>query len=126
MESIVYNGKRYKVFDFRTDYGKKEKFICVPSSYLNNSTLAMNILCIPSPQDEENYFEPWAVLTVNLGVPHGIQDDTHAFVDTNNGSWGAERFISETHLGEPTGLSYPSGFCTYPLYVFHPERCFAD
>ncbi len=60
-------------------------------------------------------YEPYATLTTKLDV-EGFSDE-YAFVDTNNCPW-AEELIKEYNLGEPTGMSARSGYCTYPLYKF--------
>ncbi len=60
----------------------------------------------------------FATITVNLSDP--TQDDTHAFLDTNNCPW-VEEFLRDNGIAEPAygGLKMQSGFCTYPLYKFN-------
>lgn len=76
------------------------------NKYLNDN-LAVSVV---SAEDGE----PLATLTVNLDVLM----PGYAFVDTNNCPW-AEDFIRENKLGEPTGTTRKSGYCTYPLYEFY-------
>ncbi|MBR1741554.1 MAG: DUF4313 domain-containing protein [Lachnospiraceae bacterium] len=44
-----------------------------------------------------------------------------SYVDTNNCPWALD-FIKEYSLGEPTGRTRKSGFCTYPLVRFDMEK----
>lgn len=62
--------------------------------------------------------EPYGNLTVNLS--ERLLPDT-AYVDTNNMP-DAERFITENGLGEFTGKTKDSGYCTYPLYKFNLDK----
>ena len=65
--------------------------------------------------------EPFGVITTNLGdkLP-----PFHAVVDTNNMP-GAERFIQENGLGQPTGQRCRSGYCEYPVYLFDEDKLMA-
>ena len=47
--------------------------------------------------------------------------DYCGYLDTNNMS-EIERFIKENGIGEFTGWKQRSGFCSYPLYKFDPEK----
>ena len=89
-----YFGKEITVWPYRTRY-----------TYKNNLAIYL----------KTNDGEPYAHLTVNLGT-RKLEEDL-AFVDTNNCPW-AEEFIKTHKLGEPTGTSASSGYCTYPLYRF--------
>ena len=91
-----------------TLYRKKYNLKAMRSKYCNNDCLA--ILLVDTDTSED-----FAVLTVNLNYP--LAPD-QAFVDTNNCSW-AEQFIEDNNLGEPVGISAPSGYCMYPLYKFN-------
>lgn len=66
----------------------------------------------------EEYF---STLTVCLGEDRRFSEPGFAYVDTNNMP-GAEQFIKENGLGEPTGAWTRSGFCTYPLYKFNIDE----
>lgn len=63
---------------------------------------------------------PLATLTVNIP---GIEryDNNYSCVDTNNCPW-AEELIEELGIGEPVGIGFVSGFCTYPVYKFKFEK----
>jgi len=57
-----------------------------------------------------------ATITVNV---NGIErfPKNYSCVDTNNCPW-AEEFIRTNGLGEHTGITLKSGWCTYPVYEF--------
>lgn len=86
----------------------------------NPETLAILLQCAESP------WENFAVITVNLAnSPYGdvkYQDESHAFIDTNNYPW-AEEFLQENGIAkpDPRDIYGISGYCTYPLYEFNPE-----
>lgn len=70
---------------------------------------------------EDDYFEPYCDVTVNLpdfGLP---LDDGEAYVDVNNCP-ELERFILENGLGVGVGIIGSSGWCAYPLYKFDMEE----
>lgn len=57
--------------------------------------------------------EPYGTLTVNIcDLP-----ENEAAIDTNNFP-DAEEIINKYHLGENTGKTLQSGYCTYPVYAF--------
>lgn len=60
--------------------------------------------------------ELYADITVNLN--HPCASSEYAFIDINNCPW-AEAMILEMGIGQPTGITERSGFCTYPLYRFN-------
>lgn len=64
------------------------------------------------------YPEHFADLTVNITAPC---PDYCGYVDTNKCP-ELEGFIEKHGLGEFTGLMGGSGFCSYPLYLFNPEK----
>ena len=113
METINYEGKNYKIFNVTTDYCK-DRVICVPLQY-GNKTLAIRLLCVEGNQ----VTAPFATLTVNLCQP-SYQNDTDAFVDTNNNPF-AEEFIEKNKIGMSLDLVGSSGYCLYPLYRFNLE-----
>ena len=81
--------------------------------YLSNGCIYIGLLT-----KEDGYWEPYGNITVNLceGAP-----DYCGYLDTNNMS-EIERFIKENGIGEFTGWKQRSGFCSYPLYKFDPEK----
>ena len=90
------------------------KVSCFARRYSNNDTLAVEL---------RTGFESYAVITVNLsGSPYGdvkYQDDTHAYIDTNNCPWAID-WLVENNLGrpDPRDIYGMSGYCTYPLFEF--------
>lgn len=89
--------------------------------YANGGTLA-----VEAEELTQYGWEPWDVLTVNLGadaLAATLQDGEHAFLDTNNGDgWWVRRFLEKYGLAEDTGFRTVSGYCTYPLYKWHTEK----
>lgn len=62
---------------------------------------------------------PIAYLTVCL--EDSSLADYEAYVDTNNCPW-ALKLIEEYKLGNPTGKTRLSGYCTYPAVQFDSKR----
>ena len=113
--------KAPKVFNCRTSKsGQATPVTVIVTKYTNPETLAILLKCAESP------WENFAVITVNLvSSPYGdvkYQDESHAFIDTNNCPW-AEEFLQENGIAkpDPRNIYGMSGFCTYPLYEFNPE-----
>ena len=89
-------------------YGRTYKVLVEVNSYVSNDNLAIQLVNVKNR-------EPFATLTVNLDIK---LPSNFAFVDTNNCPW-AEEFIRENNLGSFVGHCEQSGYCFYPLYVFH-------
>ena len=83
------------------------------NNYINNNGLYLGLI-----RKEDDYFEPYGDISVNLGVK---APDYCANVDLNNMP-ELVKFIEENDLGEFTGLTQRSGFCEYPLYMFHVDK----
>ena len=83
------------------------------NSYYNNNCLYIGLV-----DESEGYPEPYGDLTVNL---MGKCPDYCGYVDINNMP-ELEEFIEKHELGEFTGLTGKSGFCTYPLYLFNVDK----
>ena len=113
--------KAPKVFHCRTSKtGPTTPVTVIVTKYTNPETLAILLKCAESP------WENFAVITVNLvSSPYGdvkYQDESHAYIDTNNCPW-AEEFLQENGIAkpDPRDIYGMSGFCAYPLYEFSPE-----
>ena len=98
MKKITYelNGRRV--------YLKKEDF------FLNDTPAAMIYT-------EDG--EPYGNLTVNLSSPS--QSDETAFLDENNLP-GIGEWVERNGIGTFLGIRGRSGFCSYPLYLFHKGK----
>ena len=83
------------------------------NSYMDNNRLYIGLVEVGG-----EYPEPFADLMVNISAPC---PDYCGYVDTNNCP-ELEAFIEKHGLGEFTELMGGSGFCSYPLYLFHPEK----
>lgn len=110
--------KAPKIFHCRTRQTDPTTPVTVEiSKYRDNDTLEVILKCARAP------WEPFAVITVNLsGSPYGdskFQDNTHAYIDTNNCPW-AEDFLKENGIAkyDERDIYGMSGYCTYPLYEF--------
>ena len=82
--------------------------------YANNGCMYIGLIEIGG-----DYPEHYGDMTVNLD---GKCPDYCGYVDTNHMPQ-VEEFIRKNELGEFTGLTKQSGFCTYPLYK--PTCCSA-
>ena len=98
---------------YQSKWGTVENLELHINSYADNQSLFMELINM-----DGEYPEPYGNITVNLG---GDIPDYCAFVDTNNMP-EMEQFIVENELGIFTELARPSGFCTYPLYWFNPDK----
>lgn len=81
--------------------------------YANNNNLYIGLYS----KDEDDYWEPFADVTVNLPMKC---KENHGFVDVNNLP-GIEKFLRENKIAEPTGTLMPSGYCVYPEYEFNMD-----
>ena len=102
-----------KTFEYKDQWGGVTRVRLVRGAYADGS-LAVQMLC-----EGDGYWEPYATLTVNLCDARN-QNASYAYVDTNNLPTAAD-FLVENGLATFTGLTRPSGFCTYPLYAFTAE-----
>lgn len=80
-----------------------------------NGNLAIEVLSCNEEDEENEYWEPWCSLTVNL--PGFMHDENEAFLDTNNCSKEIIDWLFENKYVEVIGQRQ-SGFCTYPLVEF--------
>ena len=110
--------KTPKIFYARTSStGPTHAVTVEKTKYTNPETLAIRLIDAKAP------WETFAVITVNLvSSPYGdvkYQDDTHAYIDTNNCPW-AEDFLKVHGIAKPDSRDIygMSGYCTYPLYEF--------
>lgn len=78
--------------------------------------IADNSLFIEIISEED---EPIAVITVCL-VDESLESN-ESYIDTNNCPWALD-FIQEYQLGEITGRTRQSGYCTYPSVKFNIDK----
>lgn len=88
--------------------------VITQSAYANNGRMYLGLWC-----KEEDYFEPWTDITVNLFGP--ITDENCAFVDNNNCP-DIVQFLEQSGLAVPTGRVRQSGWCVYPEYRFNMDE----
>ena len=102
-----------KQLEMESRFSGKVKLELEISSYMDNNRIYIGLVEV-----DGEYPEPFADLTVNISAPC---PDYCGYVDTNNCP-ELEGFIEKHGLGEFTGLMGNSGFCSYPLYLFDPEK----
>ncbi len=102
-----------KTMELATQWGSTVEVQLEINNYMNNNGLYLGLM-----GREEDYFEPYGDISVNLGTK---APDYCAYVDLNNMP-ELEKFIEENDLGEFTGLTQRSGFCEYPLYMFNVDK----
>lgn len=81
--------------------------------YRSGGCIYVGLACM-----EDGYLEPYGDVTVNL---RGEAPDYCGYLDTNHLP-DVERFVTENEIGEFTGLVGRSGYCAYPLYLFHVDK----
>ncbi len=102
-----------KQLEMESRFSGKVKLELEISSYMDNGRMYIGLV-----ETGGEYQEHFADLTVNISAPC---PDYCGYVDTNNCP-ELEEFIEKHGLGEFTGLMGSSGFCSYPLYLFNPEK----
>ena len=102
-----------KQLDMNSDFFGEVTLELEISSYMDNNRIYIGLVEV-----DGEYPEHFADLTVNISAPC---PDYCGYVDTNNCP-ELEGFIEKHGLGEFTGLVGSSGFCSYPLYLFNPEK----
>lgn len=102
-----------KTMELATQWGSTVEVKLEINNYMNNNGLYLGLM-----GREEDDFEPYGDISVNLGTK---APDYCAYVDLNNIP-ELEKFIEENDLGEFTGLTQRSGFCEYPLYMFNVDK----
>lgn len=100
-----------KTYRFSTEYG--DYTVTLEKREYYNGNLAIRMIT----EDDEVF----ATMTVNLGEEDDVLPANMAYVDTNNLP-EIEDFIVKNGLGESTGETRTSGYCTYPLYKFNLEE----
>lgn len=98
-------------------YGKTYVVYLSKGKYLNNKTIAVEIIAIDSDGREE----PFASLTRNIPCEYGLANDTMQFIDTNNLGDDIINWLVKNNIAKFTGLGWPSGYVVYPLYEFTEE-----
>lgn len=112
-KDIGENQNRSETLKLSTAFGRTDYVQLDVNYYQTNKSLYVGLTT-----REEGVPEPYGVVTVNLSeeVPPYC-----AYVDVNNMP-ELENFLRENRIAEFIGLEKQSGFCTYPLYLFYPER----
>ena len=85
------------------------------NKYTNNGNTAIQIF---SKNEEFDFWEPFAMLTVNLDKK---LDEGYAYLDINSFR-EAEAFVIKNNLGEFAEDYGFSGFCVYPLFKLNMEE----
>lgn len=96
-------------------YGVNHELFFRKGAY-HDKTLAIQIMC---KTEGEDYIEPFARLTVNLGAIN--LPENCAFFDANNCPQQILMNLIEEGVATMTTTSAQSGYCTYPLVKFSDE-----
>lgn len=97
-----------KIFDFERDGTTYQMKLDIRTYSNGNLALAMHVYT-------EDGWEPWNILTVNLGFS---LERNFAYIDTNNNGESILAWIIRNKLAVHTGKTAMSGYCTYPQYKF--------
>ena len=116
-----------KTYAYTDEWGNDYKLSFLKTAYAYGGGIAIEALCEEADPDidPEPWLEPYANVTVNLGVPCG---ERCAFLDTNNSRHLVDWMV-EQGLVVLTGATMPSGFCIYPEGRFTEEflaACLTD
>lgn len=95
-------------------WGKDHEITFGINSYKDNDNLAIQMFCW-----DEEWAEPWSMLTVNLGKKC---KPNCAFIDTNNNGDSIIDWLIDNNLGKPTGRLGFSGFCMYYEFEFDMDE----
>lgn len=98
-------------------YGEKYKVYLSKGKYLNNNTIAVDIIVV----DSDGFEEPFDSLTTNISCEYGLANDTTQFIDANNLGKDILNWLVKNNIAKPTGRAWPSGYCIYLLYEFTKE-----
>lgn len=96
-------------------WGQDHKITLSTDRYDNNGNLAVQMWCL----DDEEFPEPWSMLTVNLTKKC---KPNCAFIDTNNNGDSIIDWLVKNNLGCETGNFEISGFCIYPEFEFNMDE----
>lgn len=109
----VQKEKTEGTLELQTHFGTTKNVTLTVNTYMDNDSLYVGMTTM-----EDGFPEPYGDVTVNLlpSVPSYC-----AFVDTNNMP-ELEDFLVKNGIAEFTGLEQQSGFCNFPLYLFHAEK----
>ena len=105
--ALSYARREGSQVELKTEFRVYQDVYLVIGRYFMDDSIAVDV-----QNDEDG---PIARLTVCL-VDKTLGEN-EAYIDTNNCSWAVD-FIEENCLGEKTGRSRESGYCTYPVVKF--------
>ena len=116
MKTIVYNGKRYKVFTLY-QYSETFEIILVAETYRFDNSLAVTAYSVKDNHVEDSFDS----LTVNLPMS-GPMKENEAYLNVNSCEWMKD-FLKENKLARPARPSrnIRSGFLSYPLWRWNTE-----
>ena len=89
----------------------------IRGTYQNNGNTAVQIMC---KTDGEDFYEPFAMLTVNL---KSMKSPYKACIDTNNLGMNVDLLahLESEGVYRETDSYIISGYCTYPVVEFDHE-----
>lgn len=96
-------------------WGQEHRIALSVDRYANNGNLAVQMWCL----DDEEFPEPWSMLTVNLTKKC---KKNCAFIDINNNGDNIVDWLVKNNLGCETGNFEISGFCIYPEFEFDMDE----
>lgn len=94
-------------------FGEEKNVTLKVGKYYYGDNMSVNLICTG-----ESEGEPYGSLTVNFSDP---MPPYYGYLDVNNFP-DATEFVERNGLGKYMGIEITSGFATYPLYKFDPER----
>lgn len=102
---------------WKDEYGTDEDMKVHWGSYQNNPTCgALSLVSAGGTYPGE----PYGTVTKNLVDEGYVMPKWCAFIDANNMP-EAPAILQKAGLAEPTGGLARSGFCEYPLFMFHKD-----
>lgn len=109
-----------KIYEFKSQYGKKYHIVLQKTTYANNGTLYVEMVETTPKGKFKDYY---GAITVNLEFSFATENKQ--YIDTNNLGNDILKWLEDNGIAKPTGEYGHSGYCTYPLFEFD-EKVLAE
>lgn len=104
-----------KFFPYESTWGGIYSITLAMNRYIENDNL---YLAMGAFDEDLQGLDHFADITVNVGALPYLQ----SAIDTNNNGDKIMDFLQENGFGTPTGRTIRSGFCSFPVFKFNPDK----